>query len=77
MQRIMTHTTGKSIFLQSAEIFQNATVSLLNKNGEKISSQKMIKTNYLPIEGKHPKGEYHVVVKEDGNEWKRSVYLGS
>lgn len=76
MQQIMTHTADDYIFLQSAEIFSNAVVSLQNKEGKELAIKKMVNTNYLTIEAKLPEGEYFLVVDENGKQWKRSVYIG-
>ncbi len=76
MQQIMTHTADNCIYLQSAEIFKNAIVSLINKEGDEMTNQKMVNTNYLTIDAKLPKGEYLLVVVENGKQWKRSVFLG-
>ena len=71
----MTHSTDKCIFLQSSEIFQNALVSIRDREGIEFIKQKMMNTNYLSIETKLPEGEYLLIVEEDGKLWKRSVYI--
>ena len=71
----MTHTTDNCIYLQSAEIFKNALVSVRNNLGIEFIKQNMINTNYLSIETTLPKGEYLLIVEEEGNSWKKSVYL--
>jgi len=75
MQQIMTHTTQKCIYLQSAEIFNNAQVSIRNLDGTKVMTQQIINTNYLCIDTKLPDGEYIVIVEENGQQWKRNIFL--
>ena len=75
MQQIMTHTAYKCIYLQSAEIFNNAQVSIKNLQGIEMINQRIINTNYLSLETKLPEGEYIIIVEENGKQWKRNIFL--
>ena len=75
MQHIMTHTNNNCVYLQSAEIFNNANVCIKDKEGVEMINQKMVKTNYISIETKLPKGDYLLIVEELGKIWKRHIYI--
>jgi len=73
----MAHTNNSSIYLQASEIFNNATICIKTKEGVEIIKKKMIKTNYISIETKLPKGNYLVIVEESGQIWKRHIYISN
>lgn len=71
----MTYTTSDFIMLQSAEIFTNAIVTIKNNDGEVLIKDKMLQTNYLTIDSGLPKGEYIIIVEENGKQWKRNILI--
>ena len=75
MQHIMTHTTNKLITLQSAEIFANAIVIIKSQEGKVLYKRELLQTNYLAIESDLPKGEYTLLVIENGKQWKRNILV--
>ncbi|NPD46887.1 MULTISPECIES: hypothetical protein [unclassified Lentimicrobium] len=75
MQHILTHTHNNTLFLQTAEIVQNGTVSILDQNERVLAQFKMEQTNYLSQEIELPSGPYSIHFEELDFSWKKQILI--